>query len=198
MNHIEVFDKPVKDYADAREALAFELAAMNGEIEAVKRGFVPKIKRLFAKMADKKSELAGVIAANKELFDKPKTQVMHGIKIGYRKKTGETIILSQEQTIALIRKKFSKEQAKLMIQTKESVIKDALKSLTAADLKAIGVEIKADVDELVISATDGEIDKIIAAMEKELDNDIEQEADTSASPPAYAEDRLGDRGGAHE
>jgi hypothetical protein len=178
MNHIEILDKPVKEYADAREALANELATLQGEIEAVKRGYMQKLKRLFVRMADKKSELAGVIEANKELFGKPKTQIMHGIKIGYRKKTGETVILSQEQTIVLIRKKFGEKQAKLMIQTKESVIKDSLKSLTASDLKAIGVEIKADVDELVISATDGEIDKIIAAMEGELDKEL---ADTSAS-----------------
>ena len=179
---IDILDKPTREYADAREALANELAALQGEIEAVKRGYLPKIRKQFVKMADKKTALFEAISANKDCFEKPKTQVLHGIKIGYRKKTGETIILSQDQTIELIRKRFGEKQARLMIQTKESVIKDSLKSLTAADLKAIGVEIKADVDEVVITATDGEIDKIISAMEKGLDKDIaESDTDTSVS-----------------
>jgi hypothetical protein len=106
-------------------------------------------------------ELHTGIANNPQLFEKPRTFIVHGIKIGYQKQKGKVVIADEAKTIALIRKHLGEDAAATLIKTVESVIKPAAANLSASDLKRTGIELTADTDKVVISSVDSDLDKLI-------------------------------------
>ena len=68
------------------------------------------------------------------------------------------------------------EQQELLIKTTESPVVKALEKLDGKVLKRLGVTIKADSDEVLIKAVDGEVDKAVAVFLKSLQKDATVEA----------------------
>lgn len=84
------------------------------------------------------ADLANAVAESPELFGKPKSRVLHGIKVGYKKDKDSFEVASEEHTISRIRQQLPELEI-LLVKSEESVIKAALKQLTDAQLIEIGV-----------------------------------------------------------
>lgn len=151
-------------FAKSRQKLAERMRALEDDIAALRRRRIAGIKSAVAEAADKQSELADLLAASPGLFaGRRRTLTVDGIKVGWRKKKGKVVVRDEDATIGRIRKHLP-DQADLLIQVKESVRKNAVQDLMAGDLKRLGIEITADVDEIVIAPTDSEIDKLVDAL----------------------------------
>lgn len=168
MNDIEAL---AKTFAGARDELASRLQNLRDEQEQAKRRLLQGIKNSLSRFTAAHTELKSAVEDSAHLFTKPKTRVMHGIKVGYVKQKGKLEIRDDDTVIRLIRKHFP-EQADTLIKTTETPVKGALVNLSAADLKRLGVSVTDDVDAVVIKPVDGELDKLISA----LINDHELEA----------------------
>lgn len=155
-----------KRYADARSVLAGYVQELNAEIELLKRAALPRIKELVARAAQREAELKSLIESNPALFEKPRTQTFHGIKVGFRKGTGGIDWEDDEHVCKLIRKHFTKDEADLLIKTVERPIAKALTDLDVATLKKLGCTVEATGDVVVIKATDSEIEKAVNALLK--------------------------------
>lgn len=85
----------------------------------------------------------------KALFKKPRTQEFYGVTVGFRagQKKAE---FDQDATIKLI-KAIMPERIDFLLSEKTSVVKSALKNLTPAELRDIGVIITGGEDETVVS-----------------------------------------------
>jgi hypothetical protein len=142
-----------------------DLADLVTEIEAAKRAIVTayrrKLREAFNRAAAAQSELHAEIAAAPELFEKPRTITLHGLKLGYQKGKGKVVIADEARTIALIKKHLDPEVAETVIKTEESVIRKAAANLPASDLKRVGIEIEDTTDEVVIRPADSELDKLL-------------------------------------
>lgn len=160
-----------KTYADARNALADEVGALEDEIAAAKRRHLAKIRKLFDEMAEVKTELAAEIWALPKQFEKPRTRIFWGIKVGLQKQKGSVAFDDEDEVIKLIRKKFP-DLADDVIKLKPSVVKSKLAEWTASDLKKIGVNLVADTDDVLISPIDGAVEKLLKALEADLDREI--------------------------
>lgn len=167
-------EKLTKDYADARGALSDVVAILNTHLELLKRKHLKDIKRRVAVAAEKQAELKAAIEAAPELFDKPKTQIFHGVKVGYRKGSGKIEWEDDAVLVERIRKLFLKSQADLLIQTKEKPIAKALQDLDAADLKRLGVTVEDTGEVVVIKPTDSDVDKLVTALLKDAEKDATQ------------------------
>jgi hypothetical protein len=110
-------------------------------------------------------ELHLAIKDHPEEFVKPRTRLLHGIKFGYQKRKGEIAWEDEAKVVALIRKHFP-EQEEILIKIVETPVKKALGQLAAADLKKLGVSVENDTDEVIIKATDSDIDQIVEAILK--------------------------------
>jgi hypothetical protein len=155
-----------KQLADARFNLKEGLDELESKMAAIKKEFMPAIRRAVEKVAQRHEVLRAAIEEEPGLFQKPKTFIFHGIRLGYQKSRGEIIWENVDQVIRLIKKNFP-DQAETLIKITETPIKTALAQLSVADLKKIGVTVIETGDEVFIKPTDSEIDKLINALLKD-------------------------------
>lgn len=163
MSNLTEIETLAGDYAASSRALAAQVQKFQDQVEKLKREFLEKIRPVAEKTAQDRAILSAAIQQNPELFVRPRTFVLHGIKLGLQKQKGELEIADEATTIRLIRKLFPHEE-EVLIQVKESVIKSALNSLPAGDLKKIGVTIGHDTDAVLIKNTVGDVEKFVSKM----------------------------------
>lgn len=176
MATLEELDKLTKDYADARAKLNDTVLVLHDKTEALRRQYLPGIKKQVAIAKQRKSRLTAAIEDSPGLFGRPRTVIYYGIKIGLKKAKGLVKWASEETVIKLIRKHLP-DQADLLIKTTEKVLKKPLQQLPGADLKKIGVTIQDTEDAPVIEPVDSEVDKLVKAL---LDEEIEKEEGEAA------------------
>lgn len=166
---IETIEQKAGAYADERAHLADLVDRMNVELEAIKRRYLPPIRVQVRHVAERHDTLRAAIEAAPEQFERPKTRVLAGVKVGYRKQKGEVRMADQEKTLERVRALLPADQAALLIRRRESLDKNAAYDLTAGDLKRLGIEVAADTDQVVIRPADGEVDKLVNALLREAE-----------------------------
>ena len=148
-----------------------EFVALGTELEAdlahLRQRYAARIRRGTAKVADTHGALSAGITNAKHLFARPKTLVLHGIKVGYQKGKGGIVFGDPDTVVRLIEKHFA-DQADLLLHIKKCPNKEALEKLTVAELKRLGCEVADAGDRIVIKPMDGEVAKLVAGLLKEL------------------------------
>ena len=142
--------------ASARPGLISEL---NDEIDALTREKMPAIKKLAARVASQHTELETAITAEPQLFQKPRTLTLHGIKCGFRKSEGRVEFDDPELVVKKIYQNFDAPEPYLRIVTQPN--KEALATLPGTDLKRLGCRIVDTTDVVVIKSVDSDIEKKI-------------------------------------
>ena len=158
-------EQKVKTYGEARRQLTEKVTKLEDELAAVKRRHIAAIRRLVDGVTCLHNELKAALEGAPELFVKPRTLTLHGVKVGFAKGKGK-LVYDKDQTVKLIEKKFP-GAADDLIKITKSPIAAALNRLTVADLKRIGVDVVDADDEVVIKTTDSEIDKLVEALLKD-------------------------------
>lgn len=176
MNMMQEIEQFAAAYATERDALAALVTEMNDAIEHVKRARLAAIKQAVQKARQAQADLKA-IEDGKALFDKPRTRVLHGVKVGLTKQRGSVEFDDEEKVIARIRAQLPEDQVELLVRVKESVYKQAVYDLKAADLKRLGIRITADCDAVVIKSVDSEVDKLVNAL---LAEDAEEAMEAAA------------------
>lgn len=161
-----------ENLSKVRSVLKDRIQTLEYEIAAAKRRALPGIRKVAEEAAVKHQSLKEAISESFDLFKKPKTQIFHGIKVGFQKGKGSISWDDSEMVIRLIRKHFL-EQADILIKITEEPVKSALTKLSASDLKKLGVTVEETGDEVIIKATDSEIDRIVGGILKE-EKEIEE------------------------
>lgn len=159
-------EKLTKEFADGREELSDRVRALEEEIQDVKKRHLAGIKRSVARVAERQHGLHAALECSKALFVKPRTMILHGIKIGFMKAKEKITWGDDAQIVKLIRKHLP-DQADILIKTTEKPVRNALQGLTAADLKRIGAVVGDTGDAVVIKSTDSEIDEFVEALLKD-------------------------------
>jgi len=173
MNHptefslIAQIDALASDYAKAREVLAERVQHFESEVQAVRNRLLPGIKSAAAGAANTQSFLSAGIICQPELFTKPRTMTLHGIKLGFAKGKGKITWADDDKVVAAIRRHFAQDSADTLIRTVEEPVKDALAQLPAVELRKLGVQVEEAGDHVYIKASDSEVDKLVAAILKE-------------------------------
>ncbi|MBN1131186.1 MAG: hypothetical protein JXA71_19505 [Chitinispirillaceae bacterium] len=121
------------------------------------------IRSAMASEAKRKEELTGLIESAPELFEKPRTQIFHNVKVGYKKGKGSIEIDNPDLTIELIRKNFP-DAAENLITVMEYPRKTEIERLPASDLKKIACRIEGDGEVVVVKSIDGDTEKLIRAL----------------------------------
>lgn len=173
---IAEIEAKAKSLASARQMLSGFVTSLNEEIEDAKRRYLHHIKNAVNRAAQRHEELRDAIEASPELFESPRTVVLHGIKLGYRKGAGGIDWDDDERTADLIKKHLPK-QFDVLVKTTRKPQKKALSSLDVADLKRIGCTVEGTSDVVVIKATDSEVDKIVTALLKGAVDEAQKEAE---------------------
>ncbi len=159
-------ERLTREYADARRVLSERVQSLESEISALKRMYLPRIRKALEDAAEKRSRLYAAIEESPELFKKPRTIIFHGVKIGYQKSKGEIKWEDTEQVVKLIKKHFP-DSYETYIKITETPIKSALAQLSVQELKKLGITVVETGDEIIIKTTDTEIDKLVDSLLKD-------------------------------
>ena len=152
-----------RQYAKARDALE----ETGEEIRQLQRKAVRDrlrgLRNRVAETAAAHEALSAAIEGRPDLFVKPRTVAVDGVKFGFRKQAGALDVGDEAQAIELLRKKLP-GLADTLIVTKEALDKKGLRKLPATDLARIGVTIGNATDDVVIAVAESDIDKLVAAL----------------------------------
>lgn len=158
-------DTKARAYSDARDRLRELCAALEDGMKALRQEHLPGIRRALNRAAEAEAALHALVEQAPELFAKPKTVVLHGVRVGYMKGKGKIEWESDEQVVKLIRKHFP-ELADVLIVTTEKPSKDGLVALAVADLKKLGATVTDAGDQVYIKPADSALDKMVDALLK--------------------------------
>jgi len=174
MANLGTIESLTNDYSVSNKALNSEVELMIKEVEQVKYKWLKSIKPLVEKVASDKVVLFTAVDESRELFQKPRSYTIAGIKVGLQKKKGKLGVADIAKTVELIKKKLS-DKADLLIKDEPKIIKKAIETLTAKELKLIGIEITKDSDEVLIKSDSDKIEKFINHLVKEhTDSELTQ------------------------
>lgn len=155
-----------KKYADARAIVSERVNALEDEVRSVHRRKVPGIKTAVAAAKDAQAELVAAVQAAPELFVKPRSYTLNGIKVGYAQGKGSLDWEDDEMVVARIERFFPRE-ADVLIATKQKPVIEALKQLDAKDLAKLGVTFQGAGDYVFVKASDSAVDKLVKKILKE-------------------------------
>jgi hypothetical protein len=168
-----------KAFSEARQKLATIVAELEDALANLRRNNLPRVKRQLNRVAELQALLEADIAAAPELFTKPRTVVLHGVKVGFEKGKGAVTFDDADKVVELIRKKLP-DLADVLIKTEHSPIKKALANLTVQQLKSVGAQVEEAGDRVVVRAVDGAVDKLVTALLKGATDEARSEADATA------------------
>lgn len=155
------------NYAKRRGQLGDILAEYNAEALALHRRFRRRLTEASGTAAGALDALRAKIDAHRDLFEKPKTWTLHGIKLGLQKGKGSLCWDDSDALVARIRKQFPEDEAALLIRVKEEPIADALRELDAKALSKLGVRVEETGETVVVRAVDGDVEKLLKTLLKE-------------------------------
>jgi hypothetical protein len=158
-------------YSKARGVLAARLEALRDKLAEVKRAATPAVRTAVSSAMTHQAKLRSLIEAEPELFAKPKTQILYGIKVGFQQTRERLEWTDTARVLDGIRKLFP-EQADVLIQTTEKPVDAALRVLAPDDLQRIGVEIVGGEDEVIIKPADAAVDWLLNQL---LKDELEKE-----------------------
>ncbi len=123
------------------------LAEYEAEIAPIRERFAPRMRRHGAEIGAAKAAVAKVIAAGADLFTKPKSRVVHGIKVGLRKAADVWAWPKDAVLVELIRTVCTAEQQAAYLVTTTVGKKDAIPT---AERARLGIGCTAGGDEVVV------------------------------------------------
>ena len=155
-----------RTYASARDAMEEVLDDIRDRRRQAVRSRLRALRNRAAETAAAKDALRAAVGAEPELFARPRTQTVDGVKFGWRKQQGSIEIADEGEVVKRIRKTLPDREAAL-VRVKTTVDKTALRKLPAADLAKIGLFIADPVDEVAITVPSTDIDKLVDALLEE-------------------------------
>ena len=167
LDHIDAL---AKAYADRHRSLAGSVRQLDSAIARLKASRMDVIREQVTAAAAAKAALVAAIEASSETFARPKTRVLHGIRLGFAKAKGKLVIGDADTVIVRI-KRHLPQMVKQLITVKETPKKSALADLSAVELKKLGVTVEEAGDKVIVAPTDSEIDKLVDALMSEVAND---------------------------
>ncbi len=102
-------EKLTKGYADARDKLCGTVQELHEKIEAIRRQYLPGIKKQVGIAKEKRQNLETAIEDSAVLFKRPRTIIVSGIKVGLKKAKGLIEWADEQSVIRLIRKHLSED-----------------------------------------------------------------------------------------
>lgn len=106
-----------------------------------------------------REDLQQLLDAAPQLFKKPRSLIINGVRAGYRKEEDSLYFADEKAVIARIRALFP-DQADLLVRSEESLVLDALPQLDAKARGAVGISLITGADRSFITIGDSDVEKL--------------------------------------
>lgn len=164
---ISEFEPLCANYDQSCTELEEMIAALESDLEAVKAKHLRGLKKQAAIVAAREAELTSAVENSPAQFEKPRTFVIHGCKIGFTSSTGSVEFEDGDHVTKLVEKHFPKRFDEL-IKTDYTPRKDALRNLPAGELAKLGCRIDGAGDLVLVKRVAGDVEKLINKLIEKL------------------------------
>jgi hypothetical protein len=168
---IKDIQKLCEQYDNACAALHDDLAKFKEELATLKAKHLPGISKLAKVVANTQAELYTAIEGAPELWESPRTVVLHGIKVGMNANPGKLEFADAKSVVMMLREHL-KGKAKNYIRITEAPDKEALKTLPGEVLERLGCQIVGAGDTVVLTRTKGDVEEMFDEVIDKLVNKI--------------------------
>lgn len=127
---------------------------------------------------DAEATLQGMLNASPQLFVKPRSLAIDGVKCGYQK-SQDSFEWTEEQLVIDRIKALVPDKFDLLVRTSESLVVDAVGQLEPQLLPRLGITLKKGVDSVFVKVGESEVDKIAKAIIAEAAKRHEDESAAS-------------------
>lgn len=138
-------------------------ALLNAEIKSAIAPVLDRYKLTLDQRAAAEAEafrlLDSLLAANPQLFTKPRSLTVDGVRCGYKKEPDGLDWTDDADVIGRI-KALRPDLAPLLVRTSESLVVDALGGCSAEDLRMLGIRAIAGADRRFITLGDNDIERL--------------------------------------
>ena len=163
-----------RDYYDARDRVSERVEEIRQRRIKYTRRLMPGLHARLAELDEAKDRIREYLEANPQQFVRPRTRALAGCRVGYRKRPGQ-IEIDPERAIKRIRE-LMPQREKDLVRTKETLVKPALRNLSAAELAALGGRMVEVDDEVVIAVPKDTLAKLVDALLDGFENDLQEAA----------------------
>jgi hypothetical protein len=182
MTTLDNLSKKAALLSDSRDELRVELLLLDGEMQAVKNAHIKRLQQLTRAVIKHEAELSADIEANTQLFVKPRSQIIDGIKFGLQKQKGSLTWDNTDTVLNRMDDLFNKGDIDravydVCVETKYSLVVAGLEKLEGKLLKKLGITISADTDKVLIKSVDSDVEKMLNAVIKDA---LKQAKDSEA------------------
>lgn len=157
---IQNIESLCKQYDEESVVLEEMIASLESDLAEVKQKHLAPLKQQARVVARREAALHSAIEAAPELFQRPRTATLHGIKVGFTLSAGRLVFDDADTVVKLIKKHFS-EDVDIYVRKYEEPNKDLLKSLSIEDLTRLGCRIEGVGDVVVLKRVAGDVEKLI-------------------------------------
>ena len=152
-----------------RDKLSALFLTLQSGLDTVKNGALPEIKRVARHVAKEHNELVDVIKAHPELFEKPRSYVVDGIKFGMQAAQGSLEWEDDEKVCERIASLVEQgvipaDQLDMLVAVKKKPVADAVRQLSPDVRRRIGVRLEGDGDQPLIKSVDSAIEKAVTTV----------------------------------
>ena len=162
---ITAIDLLARQYADAQTDLDTQINDLRHVIDMSVRDAWPALRAATTRAAGRYEALLASVTDARDVFEKPKTKILHGVRVGYRKAKDSIQVLNADNTCALIEKHLP-DQVDVLISTTKKPVMAGLEQLDDEQLRKIGCKRVAGRDEPIAALAETELDKVVAALMK--------------------------------
>jgi phage host-nuclease inhibitor protein Gam len=167
---VELITHSLRERLDAAAQL---VAEHDAEVGAIRAAYAPRVRRIAAEIASAKGALTLAIDAARAWFLDPKrkakTEVLHGVQVGFAQGGGGWSIAADADLVALVRERLP-ERAPALIRVTEEVL---VSTLTEAERRVLGYSYTEPQDLVVIREKGSSIEKAVAALAKALPREVQ-------------------------
>ncbi len=149
------------EYELESAALEKQIDNLDADLAEVKRKHMAALKRQAAVVANREAFLRDLVESNPELFKRPRTMIVAGVKIGFTASAGKVEFTDDEENVIRRITRFLEADAANLIRVTREVNKDAVRNLPAADMAKIGCKIEGACDTVLVKRMAGEVEKLI-------------------------------------
>lgn len=150
-------------YDAAANALDDMIAALEADLDDVRRKHLKALKAQAAIVAAREAELRSAVETKPALFEKPRTLILHGVKVGLTESKGKlTWDMEDHELVDLLKRRFKADDAwKDFIIERLSPSKEALRTLDEETLAKLGCRIEGAGDQVIVKRTAGDVEKLM-------------------------------------
>lgn len=160
---LKEIESACKHLAEVRSTAETLMLKVEKKRQAILDDHADELNSLAHELTVARSSVALSVQYGRELFKRPKTQVFHGIEVGFQKERDKVEVPAEEVLISRI-ETMLKAKASTLVRSVKSVVAEAFKQLTAQEKQMLGCRTITGADAVVVRAqAKSDVEKYFAA-----------------------------------